>query len=175
MLAQRDLGLYTPPERVLATLRREIQGVLSRCPCPATRQRVLLAVNEVVANVLRHAVPQATDIEVDFVDHDGMCYCVVRDDGGAFKDFQAKWQHAAMTIPRGGLVSCRLGLCLVCRLWPEAFYVPRTDAYPLNSFILPLTPTGMSRLPPFFRSKLDIDWYRIVSPLAVRSGKGTHA
>lgn len=164
MLAQRD---YTPPIRSLATLRREVDTVLRCCPCSGTRQRVLLAVNEIIANVLRHAAPAATDIHVDFIDYDGKCYCIVRDDGGVFHDFNFKWQQA-WEAKNDIFALSGVGLNLIRRLWPEAFYIPRTDLSEYNNFVLPLTETGVSALPHYFQPHKSGSFASLVIPLAAQ-------
>lgn len=177
MLAQQD---YTPSPLALATLRQRVKTDLGRCPCRGTQQRILSAVNEIIANILRHSWPEASDIQVDFIDHDGLGYCVVRDDGAPFKEFKAKWAGAEMRGQSGqsekgekgeAFLRPHLGLPMIRTLWPQAFYIPRSEAFPYNSFILPLTEKGGASLPSFFHPQQD-DWAGLIAPLFKRNGPG---
>lgn len=116
---------------------------------PPIAARLLLALHEIIANIIRHSRPTASHVEIYFARDDGRTYCIVRDDGAAFEAFDAVWQHCQSQEKNTPFfLSPCIGLRLVRHLWPEAFY--KTDDNGYNYFILPLTRNPMYKLPALF-------------------------
>ena len=157
--------------------RQAIESYLSARVDPAIAQRLLLATNEIVTNILRHSRPSAEHIDISFVTHHGTMFCIVCDDGGHFTRFNEVWARCA---PRPGappvFMSDCVGLHMVRALWPQSFYLRAEDGF--NYFILPLTMAGMERLPDFFcpAELLTSDnrlhmWQSLITPLMMESSR----
>ncbi len=168
MLAQRH---YTPSKGCLTTIRRDAQEFLKDCPCNGTQQRVLLAVNEIVTNILRHTTPAARDIRVEFVKRDGNCFATICDNGGSFTDFGTQWRQAAVKDASQLFIRSHVGLAMIRRLWPEAFYEPRKGHSDYNRFVLPLTAKGMRVLPRYFHPPGKMKWAEVMRPLMRSSAR----
>ncbi len=136
------------PDRRLSDFRREVLDALEGGPHHGSRNRLALAVNEVVANVLRHSRPSATEIRIDFTALDGAPCCILRDNGGSFAQFSTIWRGLAAKPRFGG--AC-VGLGLVKSLFPKARYRPKNARRKFNEFILPLTGLAGDDLPDFFQ------------------------
>ncbi len=106
-------------------------------------ERLILAVNEIVANIMRYADPAATMIAVSITQE---C-CIIKDNGSAFSDFSAIWQQVKNYS--GKMIDHPyLGLSIVQHLYPEAFYLPRSGNEACNQFVLPFIARHKD-LPPF--------------------------
>lgn len=151
--AQNRANSATPPlgTHCLADFRRDIAGTMRHSP-RSQRERLKTAVNEVVANLFRHAHPVPTEIAVHFEHVDGVACCIVRDNGGSFATFASIWD---MIRHRGNgplfTASC-VGLSMVQRFFPNATYVPKNARSKYNMFVLPLDDMACADLPAFFRS-----------------------
>lgn len=135
------------PERRLSDFRREVLDTLEEELSRGCRNRLVLVVNEIVANILRHSQPVASEIRIDFTARDDRPCCVIRDNGGSFARFKSVWEGLGAKPFFGG--SC-IGLSLVKSFFPEARYKPKNARQKFNEFILPLDRDDPRDLPAFF-------------------------
>ena len=132
----------------LSDFRREVLDAIEARLNHGGRNRLVLVVNEVVANILRHASPVATEIRIDFAEQNGAPCCIVRDNGGSFARFSAVWEGLGVKPQFQG--PC-IGLGLVKNFFPDARYRPKNARRKYNEFILPLTGLSGRDLPAFFQ------------------------
>ncbi len=157
------------------SFREATHSYLSARVDPALAQRLLLGINEIVNNILRHSHPQAEHIDISFVTYNNNMFCIICDDGEHFHAFNDVWAKCAPrpNDPPIFLDDC-IGLRLVRHLWPQSFYLRADDNF--NYFIIPLTLAGSERLPPFFRPQALLEctnrqhvWQSLIQPLMMES------
>jgi anti-sigma regulatory factor (Ser/Thr protein kinase) len=141
----------------LSDFRREVIDTLKgkMLVSDGDRNGLVLVVNEIVANILRHSNPTASEIRVDFEHYDGKPFCVIRDNGGSFARFSSVWQGLGAKPFFGG--TC-IGLGLVKAFFPDANYAPKNAKKKYNEFRLPLDGVSRDDLPSFFQTEREIPW-----------------
>jgi phosphoserine phosphatase RsbU/P len=103
--------------------RAVLEAGLTRAGLDGTiRNNFLLAVSEIMTNLVRHALPRPDTIIVRLDHRRDELIVEILDDGTPFADFEGRMATAG-TI--GGPVEGGMGLSLVLRMFPEAAYLPK--------------------------------------------------
>jgi anti-sigma regulatory factor (Ser/Thr protein kinase) len=136
---------------VLAACRKALQQHPGLSRDQGLRERLVLAVNEIAANILRHSRPPATVMRIDFVTDKTGEYCVIADDGGSFGPFEAYWQRVKHDPALRMIDGPHIGLGIIRSLWPDASYHAKMRQDPWNRFMLPLHPV-VKDVPEYFQS-----------------------
>ncbi len=134
----------------MADFRRDVAGALAGRVDNGQRARVLTAVNEIVANLLRHARPVPTEIKVNFEHRDGVPCCVIRDNGGSFAEFNMVWDMIRTRDKAPLFTADCVGLSMVQRCFPAATYKTKNGRSKHNMFVLPLVGMTNHDMPHFF-------------------------
>lgn len=140
-------------DKHLVDFRHDVLRALDGRLCSGYQQRLLFSVNEIIANLMRHATPTPTEVLIDFEKIDNVACCVIRDNGGTFAAFAKIWEKIRVKPTRPLFSNGNVGLSLVQCFCPNAYYLQKDARHKYNAFVLPLVVPTDDNVPEFFRVK----------------------
>ncbi|MGN7613792.1 SpoIIE family protein phosphatase [Magnetococcales bacterium HHB-1] len=102
----------------------------------ALKNNFLLAISELATNSIEHATPTATQIELTFMRTSDHWQLEIADNGGAITKLEEILTEKKAIMETAPLLENGMGLTLVCNMFPNFHYQPKSADYPYNRFIL---------------------------------------